>query len=57
MIEWAENIILETSKVVWPSRKDTIAMTIVVCVFVAIASVLLFVIDNVSRELVNLIIQ
>jgi preprotein translocase subunit SecE len=54
---WAEEVIAEVSKVVWPSRKDTTAMTVVVCVFVGIASVLLIVIDYVAREFVQMIMS
>lgn len=57
ILNWTEEVILEVSKVVWPSRKDTVAMTVVVCVFVGIASGILFVIDIVSRNLVELIIR
>lgn len=57
VIAWAEDVILEVSKVVWPSQKDTIAMTMVVCVFVFAACVLLLVIDFVAHHLVQLIIQ
>jgi len=54
---WAEEVILEVSKVVWPSRRDTTAMTIVVCIFVGIASILLLVIDFMAQNLVKMIIQ
>lgn len=57
IVVWAEEVLLEASKVVWPSRKDTTAMTIVVCIFVGIASGILVVIDYLSRELVRMIIH
>ena len=57
ILGWAEEVVLEISKVVWPSRKDTVAMSIVVCIFVTVACVLLVLIDSVARELVHLIIQ
>ncbi len=57
IITWAEDVIMEVSKVVWPSRKDTIAMTLVVCVFVLVSSVLLIGIDLVARQLVQFIIH
>jgi preprotein translocase subunit SecE len=57
IIAWTEDVIVEVSKVVWPSHRDTMAMTIVVCVFVGIASLLLVVIDFVARNLVQMIIQ
>lgn len=49
IVNWAEEVILEVSKVVWPSRKDTMGMTIVVVVMVLIASAILFVFDNLAR--------
>ena len=57
IIAWAEDVIVEVSKVVWPSHRDTMAMTIVVCVFVGIASLLLLVIDFVARNIVTMLIQ
>lgn len=53
---WAEDVILEVSKVVWPSKKDTTAMTIVVIIMVLIASAILFVFDNVARLIMSFII-
>jgi preprotein translocase subunit SecE len=57
ILVWAEEVIIEVSKVVWPSRTDTMAMTIVVCVFCAIASVLLVIIDFLARNVVQMIVQ
>lgn len=57
LLAWAEEVVSEISKIVWPSQKDTMAMTMVVCVFVFMASVVLIGIDFVSRELVGLIIK
>jgi preprotein translocase SecE subunit len=54
---WAEEVISEVSKVVWPSRKDTVGMTIVVCVMVFIASAILFLFDNLAQMFVKLIVQ
>ncbi len=38
---WADEVVVEVKKVVWPSRKDTTAMTIVVLIMVAISSVII----------------
>lgn len=57
ILSWAEEVISEVSKVVWPSRKDTFAMTMVVCMFVGVASLLLVVIDYVARNFVQMIIH
>ncbi len=34
---WADEVVGELKKIVWPSRKDTVAMTIVVCIMLVIA--------------------
>jgi preprotein translocase subunit SecE len=38
---WSDEVVTEVRKVVWPSRKDTTAMTIVVLIMVAISSVII----------------
>jgi preprotein translocase subunit SecE len=50
---WADECIAEVRKVVWPSRKDTIAMTIVCCVMVVIVGVLLGAFDFASQHLIK----
>jgi len=57
LLTWAEDVVLEISKVVWPSHRDTFAMTIVVCVFVSIACVALLFIDFMARHFVEFIIR
>ncbi len=34
---WADEVVAELKKIVWPSQKDTVAMTIVVCIMLVIA--------------------
>ena len=41
VLAWGDEVVVEIRKVVWPSRKDTTAMTIVVLIMVAISSVLI----------------
>ena len=50
---FGEEVITEVKKVVWPSRKDTFAMTIVVCVMVITAGIFLGLVDYLSLYLVN----
>jgi len=57
ILEWSEDVVIEVSKVVWPSRKDTVSMTIVVVIFVGISSALILGIDSIAHELVKLIIH
>lgn len=46
----------ESQKVTWPSRKETIASTIAVFIMVALASVFLYLSDQVLAWLVSLIL-
>jgi preprotein translocase SecE subunit len=57
IIVWSEEVIVEVSKVIWPSRTDTIGMTFYVCVFCSIAGVLLVVIDFLAHNFVQMIVQ
>lgn len=54
---WANEVIVEVSKVVWPSQKDTTAMAIFVCIFIIISGIVLGIFDWVSGELIKAIIQ
>lgn len=53
---WANEVIVEISKVVWPSQKDTTAMTIFVCFFMILSGVLLGIFDLVSGKIIRMII-
>ena len=46
----------ETSKVTWPSRRETMITTIMVFIMVAAASVFFFVADQILRFVVTLIL-
>ncbi len=48
-----DEVVTEIRKIVWPSRRDTTAMTIVVTVMVVIAGFLLSMFDGVSGYLVQ----
>ena len=54
---WAEEVVAEVRKVVFPSRKDTIAMTISVIVMVLISSVIVTVMDWASGVGLNSLIN
>lgn len=54
---WGEEVVGEVRKVVWPSGKDTTAMTIVVIIFVLLASVIITAFDFLSGHLMNLILK
>lgn len=53
VIAWGNDVVAEVRKVVWPSRKDTTAMTIVVVIMVLISSVIISTFDLVSGFLIN----
>lgn len=55
VVVWADEVIGEIRKVVWPSRKDTWAMAMVVVVMVMISSVIISVFDISSGFAINLL--
>lgn len=55
--KWAEEVVAEVRKVVWPSRKDTTAMTIVVVVMVLISSAIISSFDLISGYIVNALMR
>ena len=57
VLTWADEVVTEIKKVVWPSRKETVAMTLVVCVMVMISSVIISAFDFVSGYLVKMLIN
>ncbi len=57
VLVWADEVVTELLKVVWPSRRDTTGMTLVVCVMLTISCLILFVFDYLSTEIVKVIIQ
>ncbi len=57
ILVWAEEVVSEIRKVVFPSRKDTTAMTIVVVVMVLISSVIISTFDVLSAYFINNVIK
>lgn len=55
VLAWGDEVVSEIRKVVWPSRKDTTAMTIVVVIMVIISSVIVTSFDFVSGYLVRIL--
>ena len=51
--EWGGEVVTELSRVVWPSRKDTTAMTVVVCIMVLISGAAFGILDMVSGAVVT----
>ena len=56
-LTWGEEVVSEVRKVVWPSGKDTTAMTIVVVIFVLIASAIITTFDYMSATGMNLLVK
>ncbi len=54
---WAQEVIVEVSKVVWPSQKDTTAMTIFVCFFMLFTGILLGIFDFFSSQVIQFILE
>lgn len=54
---WAELVILEISKVVWPSRKDTVGMTIVTLIMLVISCAVLVTFDAAASSVIGFIMD
>lgn len=46
----------ETSKVVWPTRRETLITTVMVFVLVVVSSIFFFVTDQVIRMLITFVL-
>ncbi|AGH96139.1 preprotein translocase subunit SecE [Pseudobdellovibrio exovorus] len=57
ILKWADEVIAEVRKVVWPPAKDTRGMTIVVVIMVLISSVIVSVFDMFSGFVLNQLIK
>lgn len=53
---FAQDVVVETSKVVWPSAKDVQGSTIVVVIMILVSSVVLFTLDWASNEVIRTIL-
>lgn len=54
---WADEAVTEVRKVVWPSKKDVTAMTMVVCVMVVLAGVGLGIFDFFASQLIKVFVN
>lgn len=57
VVTWADEVVTEIKRVVWPSRKDTVAMTIVVCVMLIISGLVLGLMDVVSSKAIDFLVH
>ena len=53
---WADECVTEVRKVVWPSRKDTVAMTMVCCVMVVVAGIGFGIFDFFAAQLIKIFV-
>lgn len=53
VLTWADEVIAEIKKVIWPPAKDTRGMTIVVVIMVFISGIIVSVFDMVSGFVLN----
>ena len=53
ILTWADEVIAEVKKIVWPPSKDTRGMTIVVVIMVIISSIVVSVFDMFSGFILN----
>lgn len=54
---FVDEVVTEVRKVVWPSRRDTVTMTIVSCVMVVFAGVSLGVFDFFASQLIKVFVR
>lgn len=57
VLAWGEDVVAEIRKVIWPSRKDTTAMTIACVVMVLISSVIISSFDLISGFFINYLMK
>jgi len=57
ILAWGEEVVSEVRKVVFPTRKETTGMTIIVLIFVFVSSVIVTVFDFGSAWFINGIIK
>lgn len=57
IVEWANEVATEIAKIVWPSRKDTTAMTTVCCIMVLVAGVVFGIFDFFSSNLIKMLVN
>ena len=53
VLVFSDEVVMELKKIVWPSRKDTVAMTIVVIVMVLTCGVIFAVFDGFSTYVIG----
>ncbi|MBX7230879.1 MAG: preprotein translocase subunit SecE [Bdellovibrionales bacterium] len=57
VVAWADEVVHEIKKIVWPTQRDTVVTTFAVCVMVLIAGLGLAGIDYMSSVLISWIVK
>ena len=57
ILAWGDEVVAEVRKVVFPSRKDTTAMTVVVIVMVFVSSLIITSFDFISAYLIKAVVN
>lgn len=57
VVEWADEVVTELKKIVWPSRKDTTNMTIVVCIMILLSGVVLGLFDFAAGNIIDFLLN
>ena len=55
-LEFAREVREETSKVTWPTRRETMISTVMVLIMVVLASVFFFLVDSILHYGVNAVL-
>ena len=53
VVAWSDEVIAEIRRIVWPSRRDTVASTVVVCIMLLIAGMALGLLDVLSGSFID----
>ena len=56
ILVWGDEVVVEIKRVVWPSRRDSVAMTIVVVIMVLVSAVVIWAFDVASAFFVNYLV-
>ncbi len=57
VMTWGDQVVGEVKKVVWPSKNDTTAMTVVVCFVLLLSGLILGSFDFISSYLINIMVK
>lgn len=53
VVAWSDDVVSEIRRIVWPSRRDTTSMTIVVCIMLLISGLALGLLDVLSGTFID----